>query len=342
MGFSYPTATLNWSSDGGNSLDRKTDISVIVPLLNEEDTVGQLCEALVEVITPLTPEFELIFVDDGSTDRSVERLRDKVSADARVKVIRLRGNFGKSAALAAGFDAVRGRIVFTMDADLQDDPAEIPRFLEKLDEGYDLVNGYKHNRRDPWSKVIPSRVFNRLVSLVSGVHIKDVNCGFKAYRREVLEEIKVYGEMHRLIPVLAHWRRFKIAEIEVRHHPRRHGRSHYGISRMYRGLFDALTVTFLLHFGTRPSHFIGIGAAMSGFLGFAICLYMTYLWLMNQGPIGDRPLLLLGILSILVSGQLVAMGLLSELITWTSRLSERPYGISAVLQKNIEDRVERD
>src|SRR5690606_35363082 len=235
----------------------KPTLSFVIPFLNEEATVQELFRQISATVRALpdAPSFEVIFVDDGSTDESAARVEELAASHPEVILLQLRGNFGKSAALAAGFERARGEIVFTMDADLQDDPKEIPRFLAKLEEGYDVVSGFKQKRHDPWHKVIPSRIFNGMVRKLTGIPLRDVNCGFKAYRAEVVRSVRLYGEMHRFVPVLAHWRRFRIAELVVEHHPRRFGVSKFGAGRFYRGLMDLLTVTFLLKFDRKPLHF---------------------------------------------------------------------------------------
>jgi dolichol-phosphate mannosyltransferase len=302
-------------------------ISVVIPFYNEQDTLVDLYQGLVRVFTALDRQFEIVFVDDGSSDGSCARVTDLVTQDRRVRLIKLRGNFGKSAALAAGFDFSKGSVVFTMDADLQDDPEEIPHFLAKLEDGYQVVSGYKKLRKDPWHKVYPSRLFNWAVRIVTGVPLHDINCGFKCYRRQVLEEIRVYGELHRFIPVLAAWRRFHVTEVIVEHHPRRFGQSHYGISRLYKGFLDLLTVSFLFYYETRPAHLFGVfGLSFFG-CGFLISLYLTVLWFLGSRPIGNRPLFFLGILLIIVGIQVLATGLLAELQTREIQRNQRPYAV---------------
>ncbi len=291
-------------------------ISFVVPFMNEEKTLRELYERIAEaargVLKP-GETFELIFIDDGSTDGSLREAEALANEHAEVELLELQGNFGKSAALACGFERARGRIVFTLDADLQDDPKEIPRFIQKLGEGYDLVSGYKEKRHDPFTKVVPSRVFNALVRWLTGIRLHDVNCGFKAYRREVLENVRLYGEMHRFVPVLAHWKRFRIAEIVVEHHARKFGQSKFGGGRFFRGLMDLLTVFFLLKYGRRPAHFFGGLGAMTLLSGIAICGYLTVLKILGH-EIGGRPLLILGVLLVVVGVQILATGLIAELL----------------------------
>jgi glycosyltransferase involved in cell wall biosynthesis len=299
-------------------------ISVVVPLLNEEHSLETLYQEIAEALDPLHHEFEVVFVDDGSTDGSLsvlERLHDE---HANVVVVHLRRNFGKAAALQAGFLEARGDLVVTIDADLQDDPAEIPKLVAKLDEGFDLVSGWKTRRNDPATRRLFSRMFNWATGFVSGVKLHDMNCGLKAYRAEVLRGVRLYGELHRFIPVLASYRGFRAAEIPVNHRARQHGRSRYGPERYLRGFFDLLSVTFMGRYRHRPLHLFGGVGLLMGAVGFVILLYLTVVWFWGQA-IGHRPLLTLGVLLIVVGFQFVSLGLLSELITsqHEERLSER-------------------
>ncbi|MDH7515061.1 MAG: glycosyltransferase family 2 protein [Bacteroidota bacterium] len=290
------------------------DVSVVVPLFNERESIGELAERLRTVLDGLGLQWEAWFMDDGSTDGSFDVLRSLHESDARFRAIRFRRNYGKSAALAVGFERVRGRIVVTMDADLQDDPDEIPRLIAKLDEGYDMVSGWKKKRYDPISKTIPSRFFNFITRLMTGIEIHDFNCGLKAYRREVVQNIDVYGEMHRYIPVLARMGGFSVSEIPVRHHPRKYGKTKFGASRFFKGFLDLLTVLFTSRYTQRPLHVFGsIGTALL-LLGLAANAWLTVEWLLGK-PISNRPLLLLGILLMLVGVQLVLTGLLAEMVT---------------------------
>ena len=290
------------------------ELSFVIPFLNEEATLRPLFEQIEAVMAQSERTHEFIFVDDGSVDGSAAVV-EALAAEhpSRVSLVQLRSNFGKSAALSAGFAEARGAIVFTLDADLQDDPKEIPRFLEALETGYDLVSGYKKKRNDPITKVFPSRVFNWLVRRVTKTKLHDVNCGFKAYRRSVVENVRLYGELHRFVPILAHARGFKIGEIEVTHHPRRHGVTKFGGGRFFRGLMDLLTVYFLLRYERRPAHFFGAIGITSSLVGFAVCTYLSVLWFMGE-PIGTRPLLTLGVLLIIVGIQFLATGLIGELL----------------------------
>ena len=289
-------------------------ISVVIPVHDEERSVALLYDELRSALQPLDTEWEAIFVDDGSTDGTFSALTRLHSAADNVRVVRLRRNFGKAAALVAGFDQARGDTVVTIDGDLQDDPAEIPRLLAKLDEGFDLVSGWKTRRRDPLSRRILSRLFNSVTSRFSGVRLHDMNCGLKAYRAEVVHGLRLYGELHRFIPVLAHYRGFRIAELPVNHRPRGHGRSRYGMERYLRGFLDLLTVSFIGRYRHRPLHlFGGLGLAlMAG--GIAILVYLTVDKALGHA-IGGRPLLTLGVLLVVVGLQFFSLGLISEMIT---------------------------
>jgi glycosyltransferase involved in cell wall biosynthesis len=299
-------------------------LSIVVPLYNEEQSLDKLHQELVAALDPLGEDYEIVFVDDGSTDGSFGALTEIQSRASDVVVVHLRANFGKAAALKAGFLEARGDIVVTLDADLQDDPAEIPKLLAKLEEGFDLVSGWKTVRNDPWSRRVASRIFNRAVAFVSGVRLHDVNCGFKAYRAETLRGLRLYGELHRFIPILAAFRGFRIAEVTVNHRPRLHGRSRYGPSRYLRGVFDLLTVTFMSRYRHRPLHLFGGLGLVMGSVGFLVLAYLTVIKIGGAG-IGDRPLLMLGVLMVVVGVQLVSLGLLSELITshHEERMDER-------------------
>jgi glycosyltransferase involved in cell wall biosynthesis len=305
-------------------------LTIIIPLFNEAASLAELHAELDRVCGEHQLDAEFLFVDDGSTDAGWSIVQELAGRDSRVRGIRFRRNFGKAAALSAGMQAAGGDILFMMDADLQDDPAEIPRFLQRLAEGCDVVNGWKRRRLDPWHKVYPSRVFNWMVSRLTGLKLHDHNCGLKCFRREVAAEIRLYGELHRFIPVLAHARGFRVTEIGVHHRPRRHGHSKYGVRRFVRGFLDLLTVKFLTGFGQRPQHVLGA----LGLLFFAVGgLGMTYLavvWLLTNfpphlslDPIGKRPLLVYSAASLLLGAQLISFGLLAELIVaYTGRDSD--------------------
>jgi glycosyltransferase involved in cell wall biosynthesis len=307
------------------------DISVVIPFFNEQDSLNELFDALIRVLSGVGKRYEIVLIDDGSTDNSADVAKRLSTAHPEARLIRLRGNQGKTAALKAGFDHSRGQIVFTMDADLQDDPKEIPRFIEAIDQGCDLVSGYKKKRFDPMLKRWSSRLYNGLMRAITGLQIHDINCGFKAYRRRVVDELWLYGEMHRLTPLIAHWKNFKVGEITVEHHCRRYGVSKYHSNRIFRGLMDLLTLSFLMRFYQSPSHQFGKIGFISFLLGFFICLYLTILWFLDLGPIGNRPLLFLGILLIILGIQFFGFGLLAELQTFNALKDDKPYIISEII-----------
>jgi glycosyltransferase involved in cell wall biosynthesis len=312
-------------------------ISVVVPLHNEAESLATLHGELDQVFSqrslPLGPA-EFVFVDDGSRDASWSVVATLAERDPRVRGVRFRRNFGKAAALTAGFQAAGGETVFTMDGDLQDDPAEIPRFLEKLGEGFDVVSGWKRRRYDPWHKVYPSRVFNWMVSSLTGCHLHDHNCGFKAYRREVLDEVGIYGELHRFVPVLAHARGFRVGEVEVNHRARRFGSSKYGFSRFVKGLLDLLTVRFLTRFGQRPLHVMGGVGLLMLVLGALGMLALAILWLDPANrPIGQRPLLIYSAALLIVGTQLFSVGILAELVTSYNLQAKDTYSVAETVGK---------
>ncbi len=304
-------------------------ISVIVPLFNEKEALEQLYTEIATEIDQLPYSFELIFVDDGSSDGSLDVLRRLLSSDSRIRVIRFRRNFGKSAALTAGFACARGDCIVTMDADLQDQPSEMAKLLERLGEGYDLVSGWKRVRHDPLTRRLASRVFNFTTALLTGVPLHDINCGFKAYRREVIAEIRVYGEMHRYIPVLASYRGFRVGEVAVSHRPRPFGVSKFGAGRFMGGFFDLCTVIMLTRYNSKPLHVFGILGVFSFLAGLAVETYLTAGWFLGR-PIVARPLFFLGIVLLLVGVQFIFFGLLAEMIAYSSR-KEGEYSIQEVL-----------
>ncbi|KKU10928.1 MAG: Undecaprenyl-phosphate 4-deoxy-4-formamido-L-arabinose transferase [Candidatus Woesebacteria bacterium GW2011_GWB1_45_5] len=289
------------------------DISIVVPAKDEERSIVPLFNELGRVLKSVNKTHEIIFVDDGSTDKTLEAMKDLRKKDKRVKIISLRGCFGKSIALQSGFDHAEGDIVITMDADLQDDPREIPRFLTEINRGYDLVSGWKKLRHDPLNKKLPSKIGNWLARFLTGVKIHDLNSGFKAYRREVVKNLNLYGELYKFIPVIAQNQNYKVGEIVVAHRRRKYGKSKYGWQRNIKGILDLFTVAFLSGYLRRPGHFFGTIGLGSFSAGFAIGLYITYLRL-TTGTIQSRqPLLFLGVLLMVVGVQLVTTGLLAEL-----------------------------
>jgi glycosyltransferase involved in cell wall biosynthesis len=291
-------------------------ISIVIPVLNEEDSIQELYLNLKQVLNQLKNPYEIVFVDDGSADSTFVILEEIASNHENVSIIKLRRNFGKSIALNTAFRYTGGDIVITMDGDLQDDPEEIPRFIEKIEEGYDLVVGWKYPRNDPITKKIASKFFNKLTCMLTDINLHDFNCGFKAYKKIVMDNISLYGEMHRYIPALAAWNGFKIAEIKVKHHPRKFGKSKYGFSRLFKGLLDLITVKFLTGYATRPMHVFGIPGTISVLVGFFIGLYLVILKYWKGVLLIERPLLLLAVLLILLGLQFLSMGLLGEMMAF--------------------------
>lgn len=289
------------------------ELSFVVPFFDERESLEILHGEVVENCAALGKTYEIIFVDDGSRDGGDAVVRQLMARDPCVSLIRFRRNFGKSAALSAGFGAARGQVVFSMDADLQDNPAEIGNFLKALDEGADVVSGWKQVRNDPLDKTLPSRLFNGAVNKAFGLELNDHNCGFKAYRREALEELNLYGELHRFVPALLHARGYTIGQIPVQHRARQFGASKFGAKRLVKGALDLLTVWLNTRYGARPLHLFGGGGLVLSLLGVAILGYLSVLWLAGYA-IGDRPLLMLGMLLVLFGGQMVTVGLLGELI----------------------------
>ena len=297
-------------------------ISVVIPLYNEVENVGELHRELTRSLEPVGRPYEILLVDDGSSDGTLDRLLEIEAADPRVRVLRLRRNFGQTAAFSAGFDHARGEVVVTSDGDLQNDPADIPRLLAKLDEGFDMVCGWRQQRQDPISKKLPSYLANRIISWSTGVHLHDYGCSLKAIRADVVKNMRLYGEMHRFIPALASWMGVSVAELAVNHRPRTRGRSKYGLGRTVRVLLDLFTVKFLLAYGTRPAHLFGMLGLASGGAGLGILLYLSFIRLFRDTAIGGRPLLLMGALLFLTGVILVSFGLVAELLVRTYHESQ--------------------
>jgi glycosyltransferase involved in cell wall biosynthesis len=289
-------------------------LSVVVPLLDEEATLDQLYRELEAALAGAGLDWEVVFVDDGSTDGSYRELVRLHAAHLNVRVVRLRRNFGKAAALSAGIEVAAGEIIVTMDADLQDDPGEIPNLLAKLDDGFDVVSGWKCDRHDPFFRRFVSRVYNTATRLSTGVKLHDMNCGLKAYRAEVFEHVRLYGERHRFVPVLAHHLGFSVAELPVNHRARENGRSRFGIERYLRAPFDLLTIVFMGRYRHRPLHLFGGVGVMASVAGAAILGYLTVDKLGGSG-IGGRPLLMLGVLLVVVGIQFLSLGLIGEMLT---------------------------
>ena len=311
-------------------------LSVVIPLLNEEGNLQLLHQKLHEALTGLTLAYEIIFVNDGSTDGSAQILNELFDSDPAVQVIHFRQNFGKTAALTAGFRHSQGDIIITLDADLQDDPAEIPTMLAKLNEGYDLVAAWRFHRQDPIDKTWPSRIFNLAVSTVTGLHLHDFNCGFKVYRRSVTEQIPFYSDFHRFVPVLAAHQGFRITELPVQHHPRHSGVTKYGAGRTIRGFLDFITVLFLTNYLKHPMRLFGTGGLLMFGLGVIIELYLAILWFIRAlgvaevEPIGTRPLFTVGILAMILGIQLFSIGLLGEMLRYFSFRPEEEYSVKEI------------
>lgn len=310
-------------------------LSVLIPLYNEEKSLQPLSEQIGQVLNKLNYQYEIIYIDDGSTDGSFTELKKiKHLLGDKVKIIQFRKNFGKSAALAAGFKYAEGDLITTMDADLQDDPQEIPNFISKINEGYDLVSGWKQKRKDPLIKILSSKIFNFTVSLLTGIKLHDFNCGFKIYRSEVIKNINVYGELHRFLPVLAQQKGFKIGELRINHQKRQFGKSKYGkfgLRRTSNYLLDTVNVLLLSKYLNKPLHFFGNLGLLTFFIGFVIGLYITALKIWTGSIQGHYPLLMLGILLIMAGMQLVTLGLLAELIIKKNREEKDLYNIKEIL-----------
>jgi glycosyltransferase involved in cell wall biosynthesis len=311
--------------------NKNKELSVVIPVFDEEKSLDSLYIQLKSALESLGKSYEIIFVDDGSKDNSWSVLERLHGSDEDIKGIQFRQNFGKAAALSAGFKYAKGEVIITMDADLQDDPGEISNFIKKLEEGYDLVSGWRFKRQDRFSKTLPSKFFNYLTSLLTRIELHDFNCGFKAYRKEVVKDIELYGELHRYIPVLGHWKGYKIGEIKVRHHLRTHGKSKYGLERFFRGVLDLITVMFLTRYIRRPLHLFGSIGLLLFSLGLIVNIYLAVLWFLGQG-IGTRPLLLLGVLLMLIGFQVVSTGLIGEILVGTRGRADEGYSIKRILQ----------
>lgn len=312
-------------------------LSIVIPVYNEEENIKILHEKIRESIDPLKMDYEIIFVDDGSTDNTLKILEEIQSKDPNILVLSLRRNFGQTAAFAAGFDFARGDVIVTMDGDLQNDPADIPKLLELIKDN-DLVSGWRKKRKDPFfSRRLPSIIANWLISNVTGVKLHDYGCSLKAYRRDVIKNLKLYGEMHRFIPAVASWYGVRVAEVETTHHPRVRGKSKYGISRTIKVVLDLITVKFLQSFSTKPIQFFGPIGIASAFIGFLISLYLSFEKIILGKAIASRPLLLLGVLLIIVGLQLIGMGLLGEMLVRVYHESQRKpiYVIKKILGPEI-------
>lgn len=309
--------------------------SIVVPVFNEQESLEELASRIAAVANREKSPFELLLIDDGSTDGSWPVIESLTQQNANIRGLKFRRNYGKAAALDAGFKASTGEIIITMDADLQDDPNEIPNLIDKLDEGFDVVSGWKKVRHDPWHKVLPSRCFNGMISWLTGVKLHDHNCGLKAYRREVVQELDLYGEMHRFVPVLAKARGFNASEIIIQHQPRKHGKSKYGVERFVKGFLDLMTVYFLTGYGSRPQHLlgtIGLTSFAGGVFGLAIlsCLWViSRLTDMEDVHLHSKAIFYFCIVALLFGAQLVSIGFIAELITAQNRPARKPYSVAA-------------
>lgn len=315
--------------EGQHNRQGGLEVSIVIPLLNEEQSLRELYEQIKDAMHR-NSRYEIIFVDDGSTDGSARVIMELRNRDRRVKFIRFRRNFGKSAALSVGFAQAEGQFVITMDADLQDDPEEIPNLLSELKKGYDLVSGWKKKRRDPITKTIPSKFFNFITSIMTGIRIHDFNCGLKGYRKEVIKDVKVYGELHRYIPVLAHWLGYKIGEIPVKHRARKFGKTKFGIGRFWKGFLDLLTALFTTRYLQRPLHLFGFWGMVFFLAGFGTDAYLTYLKFVDGISLSNRPLFMGGVLLIIVGVQFISIGLIGEMISKTRSNVEKEYSIKEV------------
>lgn len=316
-------------------IEQRLELSVVVPVYNEADSLKELTERLMAVLSAEAGDsFEILFIDDGSTDESWERITALHAANApHVRAFRHRRNFGKAAALALGFRLAIGEVIITMDADLQDQPEEIPTLLKALTPDVDLVSGWKRRRQDPFDKTLPSKVFNLVARKISGVQLHDMNCGFKAYRAEVAKSVKLYGELHRFIPILAAAEGYRIGEAVVQHQPRVHGHSKYGFTRMIKGAIDLLTTVVLTRYLRRPAHFFGGIGLLVGTVSIGVLLYLSAGWFLGYKGIGTRPLFFFGILGTLLSAQLISLGILAELVLLRTVRLEPAVGVTERLER---------
>jgi len=303
--------------------DKTLDLSVVIPIYNEAKNVEKLYEKLEEVLSKFDKSYEVLLVDDGSTDGTTDKLTEIHKRNPKYKIIQFRRNYGQTAAISAGFDYAIGDVIVTIDADLQNDPKDIPKILKKMEDGYDVVSGWRKERKDPFlTRIIPSKVANWLVSILAGIHLHDYGCTLKAYSKDVAKNVQLYGEMHRYIPALASWIGINVTEVPVSHHERKFGKSKYGISRTPRVILDLITLKFLLSYSTRPIQIFGSIGIITAFLGFLIALFLSYVKLVQKQSIGDRPLLLLAVLLIFLGFQFISMGLLGELVVRTYHESQ--------------------
>lgn len=317
-------------------MEKNLNISVVVPVYNEADSVDELYRRIKETLVDMKRSYEIIIVDDGSTDKTLDKLEELYQKNQDLAVISFRKNFGQSSALAAGFDHAKGDYIVTIDGDLQNDPKDIPMLIDKLKD-YDLVNGWRYERKDPFlTRKLPSFFANGLISWVTGVRLHDYGCTLKAFRKDIAKNLHLYGEMHRFIPAIASWMGVSVGEVKVSHHPRKHGKSKYGLSRISKVVLDLINVKFLLAFATNPIRIFGFWGMLCGISGFAILIHLAYIKIFHNISIWGRPLLLLGILLMLIGLQLLAMGLLGEMLSRIYReTAGRPtYAVRKILQKS--------
>ena len=320
------------------------DLSIVIPFYNEHKNIPLLLEEIYQALQPTNWTYEVVAIDDGSRDGTYELLKKELVRFTHFRLIRFRKNFGQTAAMAAGFDSAEGEIIVTLDGDLQNDPADIPRLMEKMSEGYDIVSGWREKRKDPFiTRRLPSHLANKMISWVTGVRLRDYGCTLKAFRREVAKNIRLYGEMHRFIPAIASWMGVSIAEIPVNHRPRKFGSSKYGLSRTVRVILDLITVKFLLTYSTRPIHVFGLWGILSGFLGFLLAGYLSFQRIFMRTTLSNRPILLLAILLIFIGIQFISIGLLGEIQVRTYHESQNKpiYFIKEIIQsQGLSDSVQ--
>jgi glycosyltransferase involved in cell wall biosynthesis len=310
-------------------------VSIVVPIFNERENIADVYEEITDVLSGLNISYEIIFVDDGSTDGSTKIVADLAEQDPHIQSIIFRRNFGQTPAFSAGIENASGNVIILMDGDRQNDPHDIPMLLQKIDEGFDVVSGWRYERQDNFLRRLPSQIANKVISIVTGVHLHDYGCSLKAYRKEVLKHVRLYGEMHRFIPALCYWHGASITELKVNHRARTKGVSKYGINRTIRVILDLLTVKFLMTFSTRPSHVFGVLGILSMIAGLSINIYLSFVRLVFQHPIANRPLLLLGILLIFVGLQFICFGLLAEMLARIYHESQNKpiYSIKKIISK---------